>query len=368
MAIDRIKRRKGDSYRVRMYVNGVRVSRTFDRKIDAIAFEKEAQLDNRLIEAGKLTFAEAAEDWLTNHAEARKAPRSVATDRQMLRDNLLPRFGKMMLAKVTPDQVDRLIQELRKTGIKDNTINKNLQLLRAIFNFHMKRRRVQYNPVVPVGLLKIQIPSVVFWTQNETLQFLNYAEKKYAGTGREVIAFMVKFALNTGMRMGEIVALSWHDVDMDNRLITVRRSYDSFQRCIRESTKGRKIRHVPINSAIYDDLARMRESRRHELVFTINGSVIDRSNLTHDFQRDAVEAGVRKIRFHDLRHTYASHFMMNGGDIYHLKEILGHSDMLMTQRYAHLSRRFLVDKADTVCFSSSGNVIKVEFQKSAVGV
>ena len=74
------------------------------------------------------------------------------------------------------------------------------------------------------------------------------------------------------------------------------------------------------------------------------------------------EAGVRKIRFQDLRHTFASHFMMNGGDIYHLKEILGHSDIKTTMRYVHLLKTFLVDKADIVSFSSD-NVVRVDFGK-----
>jgi integrase len=365
MAIYKIKRRKGVVYRVRLMIQGKRASKNFARKIDAIHFQEQAKLDDRVVENIDFTFGEASEEWLINHAEVRKAPKSVATDRQMLQRNLLPRFGKMALNRISPELVDRMILEMKRTGASDSTINRNLEVMRAIYYYCIKRRKTQFNPVSAVGLFKVQLPPIVFWTKEEADKFLRYVEAKYEGTRREIIAFLYKFALNSGMRMGEILALSWHEVDIENRLITVRRSFDSYERRIRERTKSGRIRHVPINSALYEELSVMKKKRVHELVFTVDGKPLDRSNLTFYFQRDSVEAGVRKIRFHDMRHTYASHFMMNGGDMYHLKEILGHADMTMTQRYAHLSRSFLVDKADTVCFTTKDNVINLEFKKCA---
>ena len=364
MAIYKNKRRRGFVYRVRLQLDGQRVSRSFDRKIDAFEYERKAKIDPVFVEESEINFTDAAQEWLENHAMIKKAPRSVATDRQMLRDNLLPVFGSLKLRCITPERIEQFIRAIRKNGIKDVTINRNLELLRSIFNYCIKRRRLMYNPMTVVGLLKTQQPPFDFWNLSEANQFLAYVEAKYRN-GSQDLAIFYKFALNTGMRLGEILGLGWHEVDLENRLITVRRSYDSFQHKIKDTTKGYKIRHVPINSAIYDDMIRMK-SFGGELVFsTISGKPKDRSNITHYFQRDSIEAGVRKIRFHDLRHTYASHFMMNGGDIYHLKEILGHSDISTTMRYAHLSKSFLVDKADTVCFRTE-NVIRVNFEKRAV--
>lgn len=318
-----------------------------------------------MIEDGGIKFSEAAEEWLVNHAEVRKAPSGVATDRQMLRDYLLPAFGSKQMRKITPETIRLMIRELKNTGIKDATINRNLELVRTIFNYCLKEQKVLFNPMVAVGLLKIQEPPIVFWTLDEADQFLRYIEQKYRESDSD-LPFLYKFALNTGLRLGEILGLSWHDVDLSNQLITVRRSFDSFQGKIKDSTKGKKIRHVPINSSIYDDLARMKARRTGELVFTtISGNPKHRSNVTHYFQQASEDAGVRKIRFHDLRHTYASHWIMNGGEIYVLKEILGHSDISTTQRYAHLSKSFLVAKADTVRFSTDKKVVHVDFKKKA---
>lgn len=367
MSIYKIKRRNGFVYQVKIQIDGKRTTRNFNRKIDAIECENKSKLCGSVIDNGDMRFSEAADEWLKNHAEVRKAPSSVATDRYMLRNNILPKFGSKQLRKITPEMIEVLIKDLRKTGIKDATINKNLELVRTIFNYCLKRQKTVYNPMVAVGLLKIQEPPIVFWTLAEADQFLQYIEKKYRESKSD-LPFLYKFALNTGMRLGEILGLSWHDVDLPNKLITVRRSFDSYQGKIKDTTKGKKIRHVPINSAIYDNLVEMRMKRNGELVFsTITGKPKYRSNVTHYFQKACVEAGVRKIRFHDLRHTYASHFVMNKGDLFHLKEILGHSDIMTTQRYAHLSKSFLVDKADTVHFSTDRKVVHVSFKKKVSG-
>ncbi len=364
MSIKRIKRSKGFVYRVRVWRNGKVYSKTFDRSEDAKEFQQEVRLSGGGLDLG-YTFSQAADEWIENHAKIRKAPSSVRTDRQMFRDDILPHVGAMPIRDIAPEHVEAIISRLLGQGLSPSSVNRRLQLLRAVFYYAMKRRRAIYNPVRVVGLLKTQPPPFNYWERHEANQFLEYIGKKYEGRKSD-LGFLFKFAMNTGMRLGEILGLGWGDVDLGNRLIAVRRTYDSYQCKIKETTKGRKLRHVPINSAIYDDLVEMKARRDGELVFsTITGNPKDRSNVTHYFHRDSREAEVRRIRFHDLRHTYASHFMMNGGDIYHLKEILGHSDMKTTERYAHLSKTFLVDKADTVCFTV-GNVVKAKFGKMAV--
>lgn len=143
-------------------------------------------------------------------------------------------------------------------------------------------------------------------------------------------------------------------------MITVRRSYCNVSKVIRETTKSGKIRHVPLGEAIYNDLLEAHARRNNELVLTLNDRMIDKSNLRNRyFYRDMRESGVSRIRFHDLRHTFASHFMMNGGNIYTLHAILGHSDIKMTQRYAHLSKAFIASR--TYVSLDGGKVIQADF-------
>lgn len=366
MSIVKIKRKKGEGYFVRVYRNGITYSKTFQRLFDAQQFEREVKYSGSNEIDVNFTFQQAADEWMRNHGEVRKAAKSIYTDKQMLRVNLLPRLGSIALRDMSPQHVEGVIHHLRKQEFAAPTINRNLELIRTIFNYAIKRGKAIRNPVKAVGLLRTQTPSFNFWTEGEAQVFLRFADAKYGPTERHTVALLYLAALNTGCRMGELIALSWHDVDLGNGLIAIRRTFCGYSRKIKDTTKGYRIRHVPINSAIRDELLDWRSRSSHELVFTMNGGPLDNTNLSKRFASDVKEAEVKRIRFHDMRHTYASHFMMNGGDLYHLQRILGHSDIKTTMRYAHLSKAFLVDKADTVCLRVSEQVVKVDFGMGAV--
>jgi integrase len=366
MAITKVKRRnKGDGYKVRKVVRGRRICKFFDRKIDAIQFQNDIKIDSRVVDGMTLKFSKAADEWITNHAEVKKQPKPVATDKQMLRDNLIPFFGSVAISDIAPEDVEAFILRMLKKNSK-STINKNLELLRTILNYNVKRRRILYNPVTVVGLFKQQTPDFEYWEMSEAKQFLSHVEKKYFASGNDLKALYV-LALNTGMRLGEILGLYWCDINFENNLISVRRSYDSHQHCIKNTTKGFKVRHVPINPVLREELLQMKRGKSKDLVFaTINGKPKDRSNVSHYFRRDSEGAGVRKIKFHALRHSFASHFMMNGGSIFELQIILGHSDVKTTMRYSHFSKSYLIGKTNIVSFSGKENVVSVNFRKESV--
>lgn len=190
-----------------------------------------------------------------------------------------------------------------------------------------------------------------------------YAENQYNEHQRHV-ALVYAMALNTGMRWGEIAALKWDAVHLGApAYITVRRSYCLKSRQIRETTKGKTIRHVGINAALLSALraADVRRTTECDLVVNSgNGKVLDNRNFVQrHFQPDIAAAQVSPIRFHDLRHTYASLFVMNGGNLFDLQKILGHQDIQMTMRYAHLARDYILNKSDIVVIGSRDNVISV---------
>lgn len=153
------------------------------------------------------------------------------------------------------------------------------------------------------------------------------------------------------MRWGEITGLKWDKIDFYQKTIIVARSYCKVSKQIRETTKGRKIRYVGINSSLLPELKKQLEEsdRSLNLVFPLNQKVIDPDNFKRDhFEKDLQEAGIRLIRFHDLRHTFASHFMMRGGNLYDLQKLMGHSNIRTTERYAHLSPQSLVARTELV--------------------
>ncbi len=157
------------------------------------------------------------------------------------------------------------------------------------------------------------------------------------------MAFMLYLtAVCTGARAGELAGLEWTDVEFPNRLIHIRHSFDG-------PTKSNKKREAPILDALLPHLREWRLTHAGRLVFTnrdggmlqpsgrIFQEVLHRVLARADLPKVMRNGKMRHyIHFHDLRHTFASHWMLGGGDIFRLQKILGHKSQSMTQRYAHL--------------------------------
>ena len=135
---------------------------------------------------------------------------------------------------------------------------------------------------------------------------------------------IVECALNSGMRRGEILSLKWSQIRNDHIYL--------------QKTKSKKPRQIPINNdlAVLFKQIRQRQHLTSQYVFTRQGNYI--KHVKSGFNAALRRAGIENFRFHDLRHTFASHFIMRGGDLKSLQEMLGHSNITTTMRYAHLSQ------------------------------
>jgi integrase len=149
---------------------------------------------------------------------------------------------------------------------------------------------------------------------------------------------LVVFAVMTGMRRGELLNLTWKDVDFERRLLTIH-SGEGFR------TKGGKRRSVPMSQAVYQ-LLLTRAQRSIGLptclasryVFALNGKRIDGVYVCHKFKRYVREAGLNeRLHFHSLRHTFATWLVQEGVSIYEVQKLLGHSNISVTQVYSHLA-------------------------------
>src|SRR5690606_29392617 len=167
-------------------------------------------------------------------------------------------------------------------------------------------------------------------------------------------------AVNTGMRRGELAGLCWDKVNFDRSLIEISRLRDRLGLGDRTKTAGSR-RYIPMNAVVRNYLLALKEKSTHDVVVVDdNGEPFDVDHLYRDFRKFLKLAKIKEqYRFHDLRHTFASHFMMNGGNIYDLQKILGHTSLEMTQRYAHLAPEHLVQAANVVNFGSSGVTAKI---------
>jgi integrase len=131
---------------------------------------------------------------------------------------------------------------------------------------------------------------------------------------------MTLLALNTGMRRGEITQLTWPDVDLKAKRVTVRAGY----------AKSGKARHIPLNSEAMAVLKQWKKQQPEGRLFNVLG-------VAKAWGALMTAAKLEDFRFHDLRHTFASKLVMAGVDLNTVRELLGHGDIKMTLRYAHLA-------------------------------
>jgi integrase len=168
-------------------------------------------------------------------------------------------------------------------------------------------------------------------------------QKMYRAGTREInrtfyrLGMIVLIALTTGMRIAEIFGLAWSDLRYGEGLIAVR-----------SKLKGGKIRYVPMTPELAAELRKYPVVIGEEVLFPAKqGAKGCRQRIEHSFETILTLAGIEEFRFHDLRHTFASWYMMNGGDLYELAKILGHSNIRMTERYAKLGKKHIARTGDT---------------------
>jgi integrase len=161
---------------------------------------------------------------------------------------------------------------------------------------------------------------------NERVRFLTQKEStKLISCCAEHLKPIVIFALNTGLRRGEIFDLKWQNVDLSNRIVSV------------VDTKNGDTRRIPMNDVVHKLLSKLKSNITSAYVFP-NAKGGRYTSLKRSFSTALKLAGIEDFTFHDLRHSFASNLIMAGADLVTVKELLGHRSLRMTSRYLHLSQ------------------------------
>lgn len=277
------------------------------------------------------TFGELCDLWLRDRAPQK---RSEKDDRSAIRTHLRPAFGRLSLREVHL-HVDAFARDRKHLAPK--TVINHLTLLASMLHFAVEIGWLRAAP-------RIRKPRNVddqyrWLASDDDVKRLLAAAREEGPT--EPVLYAA--AVYTGLRAGELGGLRWEDVDEERRLIVVRRTYTRAK-----GTKNDGIRYVPIVDALLPVLREWREGASSDWVF-INrtGRPLRPSAriFQETFQRCLRRAGLAaghepkgtRLTFHDLRHTFASHWMAAGGDIFRLQRVLGHRSSSSTQRYAHLA-------------------------------
>jgi integrase len=283
-----------------------------------------------------VTFADACEDYLAyKEADRRLKPSTLRDYRSTISFHLLPAFGAMAVEDITTDMVETWKLELRMSNA---TKIKVLTILYGVMERARKRHRLPANPVREVEkprLDRSQGDELQFYSPEEVLALVRAAEDE-----QDAAIFLT--AAFTGLRRGELVALRWRDVDFANSVLRVSASYTEGQLT---RPKSLKVRSVPLAPEVASALARLGQRERwtgdDDLVFPgVTGSYLDASALYRRFVAAARRAELRRLRFHDLRHTFGTTMAANPRvDMRRLQEWMGHGDIATTLRYAHFTPR-----------------------------
>lgn len=282
------------------------------------------RLDTRDME--KLTFDRFAEAWFTSYVVTNNKASEQQAKRQILRTSLIPFFGKMPLDTIGKRDIELFKAREQRNGNANKTINNKLTVLRKCLATAYDWEVMQNAPPV-IKQLKSSPPVTDFLSTEEAERLLEHTE----GITHE----MILMALRTGLRQGEVLGLQWEAIDWENRVLTVRHSFCDYTRSL-TSPKSNRERHVPLAHDIYE-LLRARRSDTGYVFTSQEGRPFLKSGHLRILKRVQKKAGLRKIGWHTLRHTFATHLVARGAPLRIVQELLGHSSITMTMRYTHVA-------------------------------
>lgn len=225
--------------------------------------------------------------------------------------------------KISIDSITDYCTLRKLAGVKNSTINREINLIRSAFNYYLKHHDDANfkNPFNGFKLFEADfIPRFLTATEctrllNATLHYDNY-----------MLHDFILLALNTGCRSGELLSLTWDNVYFEDRYFIIRNSL----------SKNKKTVYKPLNQASIDALHRLKKDHNHWVFYSSRTDTRIRS-FRRGFEYAVERSKIGKLRIHDLRHTFASFLVKQGVPLYHVSTLLGHSDVRITQKYAHLA-------------------------------
>jgi len=214
----------------------------------------------------------------------------------------------------------------RAPKVKSQTLNKEIKIIKQFFSMAVKWNYLAKSPAQELKNVPI--------TDRKPPRYLSYEEiETLLRTCKDTLKLMTLTALNTGMRCKELVDLEWQDIDFQRSLLRV--TNDG-----RRTTKNKKTRYIPLKESLKQELQKHKENLSNagplQKVFqTSNNTPMTwfRESLSRVYRK----ANIANAGTHTLRHTFASHLVMQGVDLYTVSKLLGHSDVRITQIYAHLA-------------------------------
>ena len=279
----------------------------------------------------QIKFKEFADMFIENYSRINK--RSWKDDKYRLQ-KVVNFFGDIYLHELTPLDIEKFKAEKLKEGVAKSTVNRYMAILKTMFNIAITWGYTKDNPV----------RRVKFFSEKDNLKeriLTEEEEDRLFEASSEHLKPILVVALNSGMRRGEILNLKWENIDFQAKEILV------------ENTKSGRPRTIDINSHLLNELVKLKnEAQDSQNVFLNSKTGKPYKKLQTSFSGARRRAGIKNLRFHDLRHTFASRLVERGVDLIRVKELLGHSSVKITERYTHSNQEGRKKAVELLCRES----------------
>lgn len=324
--IVRVKTKNGQTKQIKR--------RGFNSSREAKLAEAQFLIDweNEEITEETITFKEVAEEYLNWYKRRRKESSYIKIS-SIVNTHLIPRFKSKRLESIRNRDVTKFQDDLISSKMAVSHIKKIHTTLSAIFRYAMKQEYTKVNPAAAVGNVDLDDESKMnYWTLEEFQQFINVVDD-------ELYHALFMTLYYSGMRKGELLALTWNDINFDENTISINKT--SYNRKITTTKTKGSTRTIEMPRHTMRLLSRLKASLTHyKPDYVVFGEFYDHiptTTLDRNFDKYVKKANVKKIRLHDFRHSHASYLINKGAIINVVSHRLGHSNTSTTlDTYSHL--------------------------------
>ena len=268
-----------------------------------------------------ITFKDFSNIWIESYAKANNRPSEIKRKQSVFAYSLIPFFGQMLLKDITNKNIEDF-KVLRLKTISIKTVRNEVSMLSTCLKTAVEWEYLEHMPRIKIP----KVPQAGFrWlSEDDCLKLLQAADG--------MLHDMIFLAMKTGLRFGELIALTWEDFDFEHKRLTVNKSVVLG---VCGPTKSGKVRYIPLTDSVCEYFGKIKK-KRGLLFFEEGGRFIHQKRINYHLERKYEKAELPKMGWHTLRHTFASHLACKGASILAIKELLGHSDIKTTMRYSHL--------------------------------
>lgn len=342
-------RKPNKTFIERVMINGKRFKKTFAKKSDAKKWKAMMQEQRDLLKRGAIKsiggvdFQLVCDEYLSTRIGTKQGTKD--TYKSVIINYILPNFREMKVKDFTKKDGIKLVSLMETAGKSPSTINKVMTILKCILKFAVESGYIDFSPLITLKPQKVDKRDFEYWNEEEAKFFLQAIKDDHYFN-------LYKFALNTGLRRGEICGLQWKNLKNNQGNLELHFNEQLLPGRIRGLVKGHSSRFVPLSEVAIGILKEIEQGSGKDYIFkNKRGVCIEPNSLSIQFKKDQKRVGVKKvIKFHALRHSFASLLTAKGVNIQKVQHLMGHKDSKITERYSHLSQNDLRKTVQVVAF------------------